>query len=91
MPTPHHAPPDDPLLTPRQAAALLGLELNTLANKRAAFGHGFIPYIKLSRRDVRYRRSAVLAFIAEKERATDDVIRAEALRRVQRTAAHGAA
>ena len=62
--------PLDPLLTAQQVGELIGLSQHTLSNKRRLCGQAFIPFIKLNDRDVRYRRSAVLAYIAEREAAT---------------------
>lgn len=79
--------PDDPLLTPQQVSALIGLTPGTLANKRALHGQDFLPFIKINSRDCRYRRSAVLAFIAAREAGTSQVIREAATRRLARTLA----
>jgi predicted DNA-binding transcriptional regulator AlpA len=77
----------DPLLTSKQAAELLGLSPFTLYNKRTLYGQTYIPYLKLNSRDVRYRRSAVLAFIAAREAETARTIRDNAARRVRKAAA----
>jgi predicted DNA-binding transcriptional regulator AlpA len=55
---------DDPLLPPREAARLLGLAAHTLAVWRHR-GDTRLPYVKLSRRAVRYRLSDVRGFINE--------------------------
>ena len=78
---------DDPLLTPQQVGTLIGLTTGTLANKRALHGQDFLPFIKINSRDCRYRRSAVLAFIGEREAATEQTIREAAARRMGKAAA----
>ncbi len=60
---------DDPLLSPRRAAQLLGLSTHTLAVWRHR-GDFRLPFIKISGRAIRYRRSEVMAFI-EKNRKAD--------------------
>jgi predicted DNA-binding transcriptional regulator AlpA len=59
--------PNKPKIEPLEAAepieAALGLQRGFLANKRAD-GDG-PPFFRLGRRTVRYRRSAVLAWVAE--------------------------
>jgi excisionase family DNA binding protein len=55
----------DPLLTPAQAAEVLGVKPATLEVWRSNKRH-VIPYIKVGRL-VRYRRSALAAFLASRE------------------------
>lgn len=63
LPTPQTSAPTLPkLLTDREAAQVLGLSCQTLANDRATQRR--IPYIKVLRR-VRYQWSDLEAFIAE--------------------------
>jgi hypothetical protein len=73
---------DDPLLTPHQTGTQIGVSVNTLTNWRNLHGQERLPFIKINSRDVRYRRSAVLAFIAAREAATSEVILAAAARRI---------
>ena len=63
-------PEDDPLLRPRRVAQMLDVDEGTLANWRTLFGQTRLAYIKLNKKDVRYRRSVVRAFIAEREDTT---------------------
>lgn len=63
---------NDPLLTVREAAALLGLSTGTLNNWRWRWNKGERPrqgpvWLKVGR-GVRYRRSAVMAWLEEAER-----------------------
>jgi len=58
-------PLDDPLLTPEQVAQALGVCQGTLQNWRVN-GTYDLPYIKIGRRLVRYRRSAVEHFAASR-------------------------
>lgn len=51
----------DPLRTPEDAAAFLGVTCHTLAVWRCT-GRYSLPYVKIGRR-VRYRQSALDAFI----------------------------
>ncbi|QJD53235.1 helix-turn-helix DNA binding protein [Microbacterium phage Tempo] len=60
---------DDPLLTPKETAAMLGVELNTLRWWRS-IDKGPAP-TKLGYRTVRYRRSTVLAYAASREQRAD--------------------
>jgi hypothetical protein len=81
---------DDPLLTPAQAGALLGVAPNTLANWRAQYGQARLAFVKLNDRDVRYRHSTVQAYVAAREAATPAASRAASaafLLRSQRAAA----
>ena len=55
----------DPLLTPDQAAEVLGVKKTTLEVWRCTKRYA-IPYIKVGRL-VRYRRSALVAFLASRE------------------------
>jgi hypothetical protein len=75
-------PVDDPLLKPVHAGALLSYATSTLSNRRSRDGQDFIPFIKLNGRDVRYRLSAVLKFIADREAATLRTIRDNAASRI---------
>lgn len=56
----------DPLLRPIQVAHLLGVELSTIIRWRRE--HIGPDFVRLGHRTVRYRRSAVDAFIAARER-----------------------
>ena len=56
---------DDPLLSPPQVYAWLGIAESTLRRWRAE-GRG-PAYITLSPRVIRYRRSVVLAWLREQE------------------------
>ena len=78
-------PEIDPLLPPEVAAAAIGVDPDTLANWRVTFGQEKIPFVKLNRRDVRYRKSALIAFIDRCDAETATVIQNEAKRRVLRT------
>jgi len=79
------ARPDiDPLLPPEAAAAAIGVHPDTLANWRVTFGQRKIPFVKLNRRDVRYRKSAVIAFIDRCDAETATVVQKEAERRLAR-------
>ncbi len=62
--------PDDDLLTTKQAADWLDLELNTLAIWRMkCIGP---PWIEISRGCIRYRRGDVRQWLAARRRATED-------------------
>jgi hypothetical protein len=62
---------DDPLLPPEVVAELTGLTENYLAKRRMA-GDG-APYVKIGK-TIRYRRSAVEAWLSQLERrSTTDV------------------
>ena len=63
---------DDPLLRTCRVAKMLDLDEGTLSNWRTLYGQSRLPVIKLNQREVRYRRSAVLAFIAERESSTPE-------------------
>ncbi|MBF6161063.1 helix-turn-helix domain-containing protein [Nocardia cyriacigeorgica] len=52
------------LLTPQEAAELVGTSAATLANDRAA-GRG-LPYVKISPQRIRYRLSDLLAYLDER-------------------------
>jgi excisionase family DNA binding protein len=56
--------PADPLLTDQQAAKLLGIKPSTLQIWRTQRRYS-LPYVKVGR-CVRYRRSAVEAFIEQR-------------------------
>lgn len=59
---------DDPLVTPWQAAARIGLSPSTLAKRRM---NGTGPrFIRLSATRVAYRQSAIDAWLAERERGS---------------------
>lgn len=58
----------DPLLKPAQAAAMLAVEVGTLEVWRSTKRYP-IPYVKVGR-SVRYRLSAINAFLAASERAS---------------------
>jgi len=59
---------NEPLLTTREAAELLGVKENTLSIWRNTDRH-HIPYIKIGRA-IRYKRSDLVKFLSE--RTTDD-------------------
>ena len=59
---------NEPLLTTREAAKLLGVKANTLAIWRNTDRY-HIPYIKIGRA-IRYKRSDLVKFLSE--RTTDD-------------------
>jgi len=63
---------NDELLKPQRVAKMLDLDDGTLSNWRTLYGQSRIPFIKLSQREVRYRRSAVMEFIAERECSTPE-------------------
>lgn len=58
-------PTSDPLLNEQQAAEMLGVKPSTLQVWRSSKRYG-LPYIKVGRL-VRYRQSALLAFLASRE------------------------
>ncbi len=64
------APPavESEWLTPKQTAELLGLEVNTLEIQRAK-GSSDLPFYKVGRNTVRYKRAEVLAWM-ERDRRT---------------------
>ena len=67
-PIPEHP---EALLYPAEVAFLLGLSVRTLEAKRLRGGG--VPFIALSRRAVRYRRSDLREFIeARRRRSTSD-------------------
>lgn len=59
--------PDDasPLMTPDQAATFLGISERTLGADRSRNSLG-VPFVKLSGKVVRYRRSDLVAWVAGK-------------------------
>lgn len=61
----------DALLYPAEAAFLLGLSIRTL--EAARLKGDFVPYIRLGRRAIRYRRQDILDGIAaRRRRSTSD-------------------
>jgi len=58
---------DDPLLRPRKVAEMLGMSEQTLAVWRYRKNNGLsapdLPFLKIGRRAIRYRLSAVTTFI----------------------------
>lgn len=56
----------EPLLTPPEAAALLSVGVRTLERWRRE-GSGPV-YLQLSRKTIRYRQTAILAFVYDSER-----------------------
>ncbi len=67
-PTGHNDDRDDPLLPPWQAGVVVGLSPSTLA-KRRMDGTGPV-YVRLSATRVAYRRSALDAWLAARERTS---------------------
>ena len=57
-------PDPEQLLTPKEAAALLGLSPRAIENWRGRGGG--MKFVRISRRCVRYRRQDVLDFITER-------------------------
>lgn len=86
-PNRHSQVADDRLLTSHEVGAMLGISAATLRNWRSVHGADRLPFVKLNARDARYRRSTVLAFIAEREAATAKIIRDAAERRRARSQA----
>lgn len=65
MPTPMPTHESDPYLKPPVAADYLGLSVGTLGNRRSA---GLGPtFVRLPNRAIRYRKSALDAFLAAGE------------------------
>ncbi|GEM_PF-1778323 len=55
-------PGDDPVMSPRDAAAFLNVSQSWLA-KRRCYADGGPAWVKLGPRKVGYRRSALIAFL----------------------------
>ncbi|NBQ70268.1 MAG: DNA-binding protein [Nitrosomonadaceae bacterium] len=62
---------NDPLFTPHEAAAYIGVTVNTLSVWRSNGRYG-IPFIKIGRL-VKYRRSALDSFIERRTRGGAEV------------------
>ncbi len=54
---------DGELLTPAQVAKMLGVSVRTLKYWRRLRTVGPMPFVRLGRRSIRYRKTAVEAFI----------------------------
>ncbi len=61
---------DDRLLQAGEAAALVGLKPATLAAWRSRGVRDQPPFVRLGRRAIRYRETAIREWIAARERAT---------------------
>jgi len=63
-----HKRQEDPLLRPAQVAEMLGVKMQTLALWRCRTGQGkrapSLPWVKIGRRSIRYRLSAVKSYLA---------------------------